>query len=166
MRSFSAFAIIVFTLGVCLNTFKFPLFILSHMENVHYKIFPWQTPDTQQTSSSSGMWLTLHLSTALLRLALTIRTLIKQNKKDIVDSRLVRDLDLLLHTIFFAAIFVNAHHFGQASIRVALVANLSLAIPGYLVYFSNLKYKHQIYFTIIATPILFEASLRLLSLFN
>lgn len=162
MRSFSTFAIVVFTLGLYLNAYKFPLFIITHTENVHYKIFPWQSPDIQQLSSSSGLWLLLHLTTALLRIALTIRTIINTKQ----DCALVRDLDLVLHNIFFAAIFQNAHHFGQASTTIAFVANLSLAIPGYLVYFSNLKYKHQIYFTIITIPILFEASLRLLSLFN
>jgi hypothetical protein len=161
--SFFVYAFFVFALALLLNFNKFSLFIQSS-HTKPYKIFPWQDPADQQVSKSQPGWLWIHVATALSRLFITL--LLMSGNRAIVQNPTLRELDSVVHYMFFGLIVLNMHNFGQASTFVAITLNGIPSLIGFLAFYWKSKYRNILYFCAISSPVIFEFTLRLVNSFT
>ena len=94
--------------------YKIPLLIELAGINGTYKIYPWM--EYGQVSSSSLAWIGFHIIMGASHLLMTILNFI-------YDDTDLRMLHQGWHWIFLAWIIPNLHHFGEASLPVACIAN-------------------------------------------
>ncbi len=158
-----------------MNLYKFP--IMYHLqENEAYPIFPWSTKPNP--SLSSGIWLMAHLSSALVTVIVsTIMVAISYSR----CTPFLRRIQKAVYTVFALTILMNIHHFGTASVMVAIAANgtpLLISLFGMLkIEQCNLRWggplrrtdrNNNFYFAVhyigIIIPVLFELALRLMQL--
>jgi len=144
----SILSIAIFVVAFYLNVWKIPIFENLIATNGTYTIFPWMD-DPGQTSGSSPTWLLLHLYFALYHLILTILRVLR-----IPDQGLHK----ISHWIFSAHVLLNIHHFGEAPIIFAIIANgiPLFSMNALYIYAQNRRILYLLAFT---TPVFFEAAL-------
>ncbi|XWV26738.1 putative orfan [Tupanvirus soda lake] len=158
-----------------MNLYKFP--IMYHLrQGEHYPIFPWSLDPSP--SMSSGIWLMAHLFSALVTVIVsTIMVAIGYTH----CTPFFRRIQRTIYIVFALTILINIHHFGTASVPVAIAANgtpLLVSFYGMLrIEKYNLKWggpmrrvdnNNNFYFVVhyvgIIIPILFELGMRLMQL--
>lgn len=147
MSHFSLDAKFILAMAFLLNTYKFVPMLLYYLQIVpHYYIFPWQD-HSDQVSRSSGLWLCIHLLTALPHVLMTY------DKVDPLQWIQFSDqFKQILRVLFECIIAINVWNFGEFTYAQAILINGGLLFVSHCFYNSHIK----LYYALMTMPILLE----------
>ncbi|XWV25402.1 putative ORFan [Tupanvirus deep ocean] len=121
-----------------MNLYKFPI-MYNLQEDEAYPIFPWSLKPNP--SLSSGVWLMAHLFSAIVTVIVsTVMVAISYSQ----CTPFLKNIHRTVYTVFVLTILINIHHFGTASVPVAIAANgtpLLISLFG----LSKIRTSHQIW---------------------
>jgi hypothetical protein len=147
MSVFSFYAKFILAMAFLLNSYKFIPMLLYYFGIVpHYYIFPWQD-QSAQVSRSNGMWLCIHLLTALPHVLMTYDKIYPL--KWIVDSDQFKKI---IRVLFEFIIAINVWNFGEFTYEQAILINGGLLVVTHFYYNSHIR----VYYTLMTMPILLE----------
>src|SRR5579872_132391 len=134
------FILLLTVLAFSFNLYKYDLFINTLLHSVPYGIFPWSAHP--QISSSSPIWLCVHLTSALLHILITgFRSF--NYLQGWPDQGPIHTVFIISHYIFAFIVIINVWHFGEYSKVVALIINVS---PLALMFHGLRINNHKLYF--------------------
>lgn len=151
LNPLNCFVILTIITGLYLNVYKLAIMYDCYKTGKTYRIFPWDPQS--KPSKSDPIWLMIHLILACLLLIVSGHKVIYQNLESIYFNRSIFNI---LHFAFTFMIFINSTHFVDLPVVTALMINLIPLIVMNYVYFSECMYHDEIYFMVLAFPVLLE----------
>jgi hypothetical protein len=147
MSVFPFYAKFILMMAFLLNTYKFIPMLLYYFGILpHYYIFPWQD-QSAQVSRSSGLWLCIHLLTALPHVLMTYNEMYPLKWISYFDQ-----FKQILRVLFELIIAINVWNFGEFTYGQAILINGGLLVVTHFCYNSHIK----MYYTLMTMPILLE----------
>jgi len=142
------FILAVVGAALYLEPYKFGIMYERYFDHLPYWIFPW---NNDQKSSSTPLWLIVHLASALTHLLLTAYMTLRYKRQ-------LATLWSYSHTVFCILIMLNLEHFGQTPLFTAMAINGIPLMISILTFDKDNEswWKSYVYFFTISSPVILE----------